>query len=267
MSVIVFHEGAGKYGLLTSMMAIGSVTGALLAARRAKPTRAVLVAGAAVFGGGLALAAFVPTYALFAVVLVVIGAAAQTFTTSTNSTVQLATEPAMRGRVMAILLAIALGGTPIGAPHRRSRRRRVRPALGARRRRGRRNPRGARRRPLSRTTKRRDPMIWQHEIAYFFGGAFFANAVPHAVAGAMGRAFQSPFAKPPGEGLSSSVVNAAWGWLNLVVAWVLLARVGAFDLRNLEHAGAAGLAACLVSLGSARRFGRFNGGREPLKGN
>jgi MFS family permease len=116
MAVTVFHAGAGKYGLLTSIMAIGSVAGALLAARREKPRIALLVGGAAVFGGGCALAALMPTYTLFGLVLVVIGVSAQTFTTSTNSLVQLSTEPAMRGRVMAILLAIALGGTPIGAP-------------------------------------------------------------------------------------------------------------------------------------------------------
>ena len=110
-------------------------------------------------------------------------------------------------------------------------------------------------------------MIWPHELAYFFGGAFLANAMPHVVSGAMGRAFQTPFAKPPGEGLSSSIVNVAWGSVNLLVAWFLLARVGAFDVRNVEHVGAAGLAAFLVSMGSAHRFGRFNGGREPLKGN
>jgi MFS family permease len=95
MAVTVFHAGARQYGLLTSFMAIGSVTGALLAAGRAKPRISVLLAGAALF---------------------VVGASAQTFTTTANSAVQLSAEPVMRGRVMAILLAIALGGTPIGAP-------------------------------------------------------------------------------------------------------------------------------------------------------
>ena len=116
MSVTVFHAGASQYGLLTSIMATGSVAGALLAARRAKPHHSLLVAGAAVFGLGCALAAIMPNYGLFGLALVIIGVATQTFTTSTNSLVQLSTEPAMRGRVVAILLAIALGSTPFGAP-------------------------------------------------------------------------------------------------------------------------------------------------------
>jgi MFS family permease len=116
MSVSAFHAGAGRYGALTSMMALGSVTGALLAARRGTPTMRVLTTGAALFGAGCAIAAVSPSYLLFGVVLVAVGASVQTFTTSTNSMVQLSTEPAMRGRVLAILLALALGGTPLGAP-------------------------------------------------------------------------------------------------------------------------------------------------------
>jgi MFS family permease len=116
MSVTVFHAGAGRYGLLTSIMAIGSVTGALLSARRARPHIGLLLGSAATFGTGCALAAIMPSYGLFGMALIVIGVSTQTFTTSTNSLVQLSTEPAMRGRVVAILLAIALGGTPLGAP-------------------------------------------------------------------------------------------------------------------------------------------------------
>ena len=116
MAVSVFHVGARQYGLLTSIMAIGSISGALLSARRAKPRVALLFVGAALFGLGLALAALMPNYWLFGLALVVIGASAQTFTTTANGAMQLSIEPEMRGRVMAIFLAIALGGTPIGAP-------------------------------------------------------------------------------------------------------------------------------------------------------
>jgi len=116
MAVNVFHKGPGQYGLSTSIMAVGSVSGALLAARQAKPRVARLATAALLFGLGLALAAIAPSYPLFGVTLVVIGLSAQTFTTTAIGAVQLLTDPLMRGRVMAILLAVALGGTPIGAP-------------------------------------------------------------------------------------------------------------------------------------------------------
>jgi MFS family permease len=116
MSVKVFHAGASQYGFLTSIMAVGTLAGALLAARREKPHFALLVSGGAIFGLGCALAAVAPEVWLFGAALVVIGVSALTFSNSTNSLMQLATEPAMRGRVMAIRLAIALGCTPIGAP-------------------------------------------------------------------------------------------------------------------------------------------------------
>lgn len=116
MSVMVFHTGADRYGLLTSTMAIGSVAGALLAARRERPRMALLLLATGILGLAFALAATMPTLGLFGLALIVVGASAQTFTTTVNSAVQLSTEPAMRGRVMAILLAAAVGGTPIGAP-------------------------------------------------------------------------------------------------------------------------------------------------------
>lgn len=116
MSVTVFHGDANQYGLLTTTMAVGSVGGALLAARRARSGVGLLLAAAATFGLGCGLAALAPNVVLFGAALILVGIAAQTFTTSTNALVQLSTEPVMRGRVMAILLAIALGGTPIGAP-------------------------------------------------------------------------------------------------------------------------------------------------------
>jgi MFS family permease len=116
MSVGVFHAGASQYGLLTSMMAIGSVAGALLSARREKPGMRVIAAAAGIFGVGFCIAAAMPSYGLFGCALVIIGLSAQTFTTTANSTLQLSTEPEMRGRVIALFLAIAVGATPIGAP-------------------------------------------------------------------------------------------------------------------------------------------------------
>ena len=116
MAITAFHVGSGEFGLLSSMLAIGSVTGALFAARREKPRVSLLLAAAAIFGIGLGVAALMPTYALFGLALIVVGWSAQTFNTTANSSVQLWTDPVMRGRVMAIYLAIALGCTPLGAP-------------------------------------------------------------------------------------------------------------------------------------------------------
>lgn len=116
MAVRVFHADARGYGLLSSIMAIGTTSGALLAAGRDKPGFGSLLTGAAIFGLGCTLAAIAPNYWLFATALVIIGVAALTFTNATNSLMQLSTEPAMRGRVMALRVGIALGCTPIGAP-------------------------------------------------------------------------------------------------------------------------------------------------------
>jgi MFS family permease len=116
MAVNVFHSGARAFGLLSSIMAVGSLSGALFAAGRRKPDLASLSMGAGVFGLGCTLAAFAPGYWRFAAALALCGAAVLTLTNGTNSMMQLSTEPAMRGRVMALRVGIALGGTPIGAP-------------------------------------------------------------------------------------------------------------------------------------------------------
>jgi MFS family permease len=116
MAVGVFHAGSHEFGLLTSMLAVGSVIGALHAARRDKPKPLLLLGSATVFGASLLVAATMPTYPLFGAMLVIVGWSAQTFNTTANSTVQLWTEADMRGRVMAIYMAIAMGCTPLGAP-------------------------------------------------------------------------------------------------------------------------------------------------------
>ncbi|WP_448650330.1 MFS transporter [Pseudomonas fluorescens] len=116
MAVTVFHADARGYGLLTSTLAIGTIAGALIAAGSERPQFKSLLTGAAVFGFGCVLAALAPNYWTFAIALVIIGVGAMTFSNTTNSLMQLTTEPAMRGRVIALRVAVALGGTPIGAP-------------------------------------------------------------------------------------------------------------------------------------------------------
>lgn len=116
MSVTVFHGDASQYGLLTSAMAAGTLCGALLSARRQFPGMVLMGASSAAFGVTLALAAAMPSPLLFAVVLFFVGLAALTFMTASNSMMQLTTERAMRGRVLALRIAVVMGGTPLGAP-------------------------------------------------------------------------------------------------------------------------------------------------------
>ena len=106
-------------------------------------------------------------------------------------------------------------------------------------------------------------MAWLPYAAWFLSGAFLTNAVPHFVSGVMGRPFQSPFATPHGVGLSTSTVNVLWGFFNLVAGYVLLCRVGNFDLRSTADVVAAGLGALLMGVMMARMFGRFHGGNAP----
>jgi MFS family permease len=116
MAVAVFHVDSAGFGLLSSIMAIGTMAGAISAAGGNQPRFNSLRLSAMVFGLGCLFAAVSPGYWFFAVALVIVGSAALTFTNATNSLIQLSTEPAMRGRVMALRVGVALGGTPIGAP-------------------------------------------------------------------------------------------------------------------------------------------------------
>jgi MFS family permease len=113
---VEFGRGAGEYGLLSSILAIGSLTGALLAARRERARMRVIIAAAGFFGLAALVAALMPTYWLFAVSTIFIGFGAVTMLTTANGYVQTTTEPAVRGRVMALYMAILMGGAPIGAP-------------------------------------------------------------------------------------------------------------------------------------------------------
>jgi hypothetical protein len=101
---------------------------------------------------------------------------------------------------------------------------------------------------------------WYHYVSYLFGGAFLANAVPHLVQGMSGSAFQSPFASPPGVGLSSSTVNVLWGFFNLAVGYLLVCRVGSFDLRRSRPVLFLGLGILLMAVLLARQFGKLHGG-------
>jgi MFS family permease len=111
-----FHHGAGEFGLLSSMIAIGSLTGALLSARRERPRLRVLFAASGAFGVATIAAGLMPSYLTFGVALIVVGFSSITLMTTANAMVQTTTAPVMRGRVMALYMAIFVGGTPIGAP-------------------------------------------------------------------------------------------------------------------------------------------------------
>lgn len=103
-------------------------------------------------------------------------------------------------------------------------------------------------------------MHWYSYVSYFFGGAFLANSIPHLGNGISGRAFQSPFASPPGKGLSSATVNVLWGFFNLAVAYLLVCRVGCFNLRNNGQTLVFGAGMLVMCVMLARTFGRLHGG-------
>jgi len=108
-------------------------------------------------------------------------------------------------------------------------------------------------------------MSWLYEVSYFFAGAFLSNGIPHFVSGVMGRPFQTPFAKPSGQGLSSSTINVVWGFFNFAVGYALIYKVGDFDWHTTDNVVALGTGAFLIGLLSARLFGRFHGGNPPQK--
>ncbi len=116
MTTIEFHRGAGEFGLLSSVMAIGSVTGALLSARQERPRMRTIFLASASFGIAAAISALMPSFESFAVSLALIGFSSLVFMTTANAMVQTTVKPTMRGRVMALYMAIFVGGTPIGAP-------------------------------------------------------------------------------------------------------------------------------------------------------
>jgi MFS family permease len=116
MDKVVFHQGAEGYGLLSASIAVGSVIGALIGARRANPSRRGLVGWALAFGVLEILTGFMPDIRAMLIALIPVGIAAICFTTAANSTAQLHSDPAMRGRVMGLYMLVFAGGTPIGAP-------------------------------------------------------------------------------------------------------------------------------------------------------
>ncbi|MEV5959097.1 MFS transporter [Streptomyces sp. NPDC051987] len=112
----VFHAGAGSYSLFNTLMAVGSLAGALLAARRGTAKLRVMLAAAVAFGGLELVAAAAPSLWLFSLLMVPIGMFGMTVNVTANTTVQMGTDPAMRGRVMALYMMVFMGGSPIGAP-------------------------------------------------------------------------------------------------------------------------------------------------------
>lgn len=116
MATTVYGYGADQFGFLSSAMAVGSVMGTLLAARRDRPRLRFIFWASAAFGLSCLAAALAPNAAVFALALLPMGLSALTFITSANAYVQMATEPQLRGRVLSIYMAVYMGGTPVGAP-------------------------------------------------------------------------------------------------------------------------------------------------------
>ncbi|MDO8106671.1 MFS transporter [Isoptericola sp. b441] len=116
MARTVFGKGAGEYGILGSVLAIGSLSGALLAARRERPRVRLVLGAALAFGVAMGVQAMMPTYLLYTVMCIPVGLASLTMMTAANSAIQTSTTPQMRGRVMALYMMVFIGATPIGSP-------------------------------------------------------------------------------------------------------------------------------------------------------
>jgi len=116
MATHTFGKGAGEYGILGSILAIGSLAGALLAARRVRTRGRLVIGSALAFGVVVVISGVMPSYLSYALVLPLVGFAALTTLTAANATMQLGIEPTMRGRVMALYMTVLMGGTPIGSP-------------------------------------------------------------------------------------------------------------------------------------------------------
>ncbi|MCA5892995.1 MFS transporter [Isoptericola sp. NEAU-Y5] len=116
MARVEFERGAGEYGILGSVLAIGSLTGALLAARRDRPRVRLVIGSAFAFAVTTAALALAPTYPSFVVACIPVGLASLTMMTAANTTLQVSSDPVMRGRVMALYIMVFQGATPVGAP-------------------------------------------------------------------------------------------------------------------------------------------------------
>ena len=103
-------------------------------------------------------------------------------------------------------------------------------------------------------------MRWYVYVAHFFGGAFFVNALPHLINGLSGRPFPTPFASPPGQGESGALVNVLWAALNLIVAYMLISRVGAFELRRTRDVLLVGAGGLFIAIMLSQAFGSIYGG-------
>jgi len=104
-------------------------------------------------------------------------------------------------------------------------------------------------------------MRWYFFVAYFFGGAFLVNAVPHFVQGVSGRSFPSPFASPPGKVQSSPTVNVLWGTANAVAGYFLVTHVGEFHIRSIPETLIAGAGGLVMAVMLSQAFGRIYGGQ------